>query len=99
MARKDEIPEDIRAAIDAMLWQEVGAYGLHKVTVSAGEDHDGDSVIWVDADYEAKGAPIDPKAFAALVSKLREKLWSMGEERFPHVRHHFSEKQKILRVA
>ena len=99
MTGKDEIPDEIRAAINEMLWQEVGAYGLHKVTAKVGADHDGDPVIWVDADYEAKGEPINPKAFAALVSKLRGKLWGMGEERFPHIRHHFSEKQKILGFA
>ena len=99
MARKDEIPEDIRAAINAMLWQEVGAFGLHKVSVSAGEDHDGDPVIWVDADFEAKGEPIDPKAFAALVGKLHKGVWEMGETRFPHLRNHFSEDQKIVGFA
>ena len=53
MARPDELPEDIRRAIDEMLWQEVGNYGLHKVTAKPGEDHDGDPVIWVEADYYA----------------------------------------------
>ena len=90
------MPEDIRAAIDAMLWREVGAHGLHKVSVSAGEDHDGDPVIWVHADYEAKGKPINPKAFPGLLSKLRRMLLNMGETRFPHIRNHYSEKQKIV---
>ena len=96
MARPDELSEGIRTAIHDMLWREVGDYGLHRVTSTVGEDHDGDPVIWVDADYRAKGKPIDTKMLPVLVSKLRKKLWEMGETRFPHVRNHYSEKQKIL---
>ena len=96
MARPDELPENIRTAIHDLLWREVGDYGLHRVTSTVGEDHDGDPVIWVEVDYKAKGKPIDTKIFAALRLKLRDMLWNMGESRFPHVRNHFSERQKIL---
>ena len=92
----DELPEEIRTAIHDLLWQEAGDYGLHRITARVGEDHDGDPVIWIDADYKAKGKPIDPKVFASLGLKLRDKLWGMGESRFPHIRNRFSEKQKIL---
>lgn len=91
----ETIREDVVGAIEDVLRRDMRSYGLSAVRVSAGEDHDGDPILIVDADYQSGGRPIDPKAVAALVSKLQTRLWAMGERRFAQIRHHFAHDQKI----
>jgi hypothetical protein len=71
------------------------AYGFRDVTVRAGEDHDGDPVLFVESAYDLTDEPIDTKVTAALTTRLRDKLWAAGETRFPHLRHKFDENQKV----
>lgn len=71
------------------------AFGLRQVSVRAGEDHDGEAVLFVDADYDLIDTPIDPAVIAALTTKLRDNLWATGETRFPHIHHRFPEAQKV----
>src|SRR5262245_23426848 len=72
-------------------------FGLRSVTSSAGLDHDGDPVIHVEARYDLSEQPIDPAVTARLALHLRERLWAAGETRFPHIRHYFDERQKVIR--
>ncbi len=91
----DLIPSDVVTAVEEILRQDMGPYGLDAVRISAGEDHDGDPMLIVEADYRPGGRPIDPRIVAALVTKLRNRLWLIGEKRFAYVRHHFPADQKI----
>ena len=93
---KDDIAPDVVAAIEDIVRHEVGRFGLLDVRVSVSEDHDGDPILRIDADYEAGGEPVDPEVVAGLGLKLRNRLWDMNEQRFPHVRHNFSEQQKVV---
>lgn len=70
-------------------------YGLRSLNVRAGEDHDGDPVIFVDGEYNFSEMPIDTSVTADLTSILRDRLWAVGEKRFPHIRHKFDERQKV----
>ena len=72
-------------------------FGLHAVHVRAGEDHDGDPVIFVEAEYDLSDRPIDSDVTANLVSTLRGQLWERGEARFPHIRNKFDERQEVGR--
>lgn len=87
--------KDVTTAIKAILDGEMRPFGLRKVTVTLGEDHDGDPVLFIDVDYAARGRPIEPKVLAGLTTKIRDRLWKMGETRFPHIRHHFSEQRSV----
>lgn len=71
------------------------AFGLHDVVVRCGEDHAGEPVLFVEAEYDLTGAQIDTAVTAALTTKMRDKLWAAGETRFPHIRHKFPEAQKV----
>lgn len=70
-------------------------FGLRHVSVRAGEDHDGEAVLFVDADYDLSDTPVDPAVIAALTTKLRDDLWASGETRFPHIHHRFPDAQKV----
>lgn len=72
-------------------------FGLRAVDVRAGEDHDGDAVIFVDALYDLSDRPIEIDVTVALTSILRDRLWKHGETRFPHIRHKFDERHQISR--
>ena len=91
-----DIDKKVAAAIKDVIRGEVGPFGLVNVTVTAAEDHAGDPSLMIDVEYREGGQAIDTKVVAGLVSKLRERLWTMGERRFPYIRHHFSEKQKVV---
>jgi hypothetical protein len=39
--------------------------------------------------------PVDPEITIATGSELDRKLIALGELRFPHLRHHFDEAQKV----
>ena len=72
-------------------------YGLRDVNVRAGEDHDGDPVIFVEAQYDLSERPIDTDVTARLTHVLRDRLWERGETRFPHNRHRFDERLEVSR--
>jgi hypothetical protein len=95
MNAQNRVGGKVVAAIKKIVEQEMGPFGLRAVTVRAAEDHDGDPILLVEADYCSGGEPIEPKVVAGLATKLRQRLWDMGETRFPHVRHHFSADQKV----
>jgi hypothetical protein len=71
------------------------AFGLRDVSVRAGEDHDGEPVLFIEAEYDLSDTPIDTTVTAALTTKIRDKLWAAGETRFPHIRNRFAEAQKV----
>lgn len=87
---------EVIEAIKAIVGEQMGPFGLRDVTVAPGEDHDGDPILEVAVEYDPRGRPIDTRIVAGLVTKLRDRLWEMGEPRFPHLRHHFDERQKVV---
>jgi hypothetical protein len=95
MNGQDSVGNEVVAAMTEIVEREMGPFGLRAVTVRAAEDHDGDPILLVETVYRSGGKPIEPKVVAGLPTKLRQRLWEMGETRFPHVRHHFSARQKV----
>ena len=89
------VNEDVVALIQATMRESMQAFGLRDVSVRAGEDHEGDPVLFIEAEYQLTETPIDTAVTAALTTKLRDKLWTVGEARFPHIRHRFPEGQKV----
>ena len=74
----------------------MGKYGAREVHVRPALDHDGDPVLSVDVDYELSPLPVDPKETLGLIGLVRDRLYEIGETRFPHIRHHYKEGQRIL---
>lgn len=90
------LDEAVVAIVRDTVQREMGPFGLTRVAVAAAPDHTGETILAIDADYDGSGSPVDPKVMAALGDKLRNRLWNHGEERFPYVRHHFPDNQRML---
>ena len=91
------IDKSIVELIKQTVRESMEPFGLRDVNVRAGEDHDGDPVIFVEAQYDLSERPIDTNVTAQLISILRGRLWERGETRFPHIRHLFDERQTVSR--
>jgi len=90
------IRDDVVAIVHEVLQEEMRRFGLEQVEVSVRPDHDGDPSLHIDASYRKGAPPVDPKVMAGIVTKLRDRLWERGEVRFPYVRHHFPEDQRVV---
>ena len=88
----------IVALIDQTVRASMAPFGLKAVDVRPGEDHDGDPVIFIDAQYDLSERPIEPDILAKLDLALRDQLWRHGETRFPHIQHKFDERHKVSRL-
>jgi hypothetical protein len=86
----------VRAAIDHIVRENLSRYGFVRATIEPGEDHTGDPAIFVDAEYDLSDEPVDARVTLATQSMLRDRLIALGEHRFPYLRHHFAEGQRVL---
>jgi hypothetical protein len=87
------VSPEIVALIDRTIREAMAPYRPRSVHVRAGEDHDGDPVIFVEVDYDLTETPVDLAAASRIRTPLLEKMWDAGERRFPHFRHRFHERQ------
>ncbi len=63
--------------------------------IRADRDVDGDPILLVDVIYNFVDRPISSKITFRLPPEVRKALISLGESRFPQIRYHFNEQQKI----
>lgn len=89
------VDDKVRKAVEKVLRDRLADYGFSGVNIAPSNDRDGDPILLVDVRYKAVDKPIASKATFGLVTAIRQELARMGETRFPHVRHHFDEQQKI----
>lgn len=99
IARRNTIDEKIAKVVNDVLKARMRRFGFKGSSVRPGEDHDGDPVLLIDADYAYSEKPIDVRATIGLISELRDALEEIGEFRFPHIRHHFDERQLTAKSA
>lgn len=93
------IDKKVISTIEAVLKARMGRFGFTRASVRAGEDHDGDPVLRIDAEYTYSEKPIDVRATYGLTTELRDALEKVGEDRFPHIKHHFDERQQTAKYA
>jgi hypothetical protein len=96
MQESRAVAPKVRQLIKREVGRLMRAYGLTNVEVFAGEDHDNDPILIVEATYKLSKRPVDPAVVSQLTAELRDKLWELGERRFPHVHHRFADQQKVL---
>lgn len=87
--------KQVETVIDRVIRSRMSGYGYKGARSRAELDFDGDPVIVVDVDYDLSKEPIDAASTFGLTTALRDELAKMGEFRFPHIRHHFDERQEI----
>lgn len=86
----------VKAAIERILRENLSRFGFEHATIEPREDHDGDPAIFIDAEYRLSDEPVDSRVTLATLSMLRDRLIALGEDRFPYLRNHFAEGQKVL---
>ena len=91
------VEPDIVALIEQTVRDSMAPFGFKTAHVRAGEDYDGDPVIYIVAEYDYTDTPIDIEVMSKLHGTLRRRLWDKGETRFPHIRHKFDERQQVAR--
>jgi hypothetical protein len=96
MQERATVPPKVRDLIRSEVGKAMKAYRPIRIEVDAAADHDGDPILVIEAAYRLSARPIDPAELTRLISQLRDRLWRMGETRFPHVRHHFADGQKVV---
>jgi hypothetical protein len=91
-----EVDERAIQAVKRLLHERMDRFGFLDAEVVPGRDHDGDPVLFVEADYRLSPEPIDPRVTFDLIGEVRRTLRALGESRFPHIRHHFADDQAVM---
>ena len=89
---QEKLPDNLRESVKRVVADKMGPFGLERVDVDLGPDHDGETAVIINAYYRPVQRSVDSKTLAQLLSLVRSDLWQSGEERFPYIRHHFEEK-------
>lgn len=92
------VSNEVATAIRSILKNRLGSFGFTRATINAGENHAGEPALFIDAHYKLSETPVDSAVTAETRSELRQELLSLGEDRFPYLRHHFAKGQRILGV-
>ncbi len=92
---RSTVDPELARAIEAILQERLGRFGLERVEVRGGVDHAGEPAIFVDAWYRLVDEPIDPEVLAEGRLAILDLLAERGDERFPYLRNHFDEKQRV----
>jgi hypothetical protein len=87
---------EVVEAIETILRKRLSRFGYRGARIRAGLDHTGEPTLFIDADYDYSDELLDSAETHGANLDLVYKLPKLGERRFPHVRHHFDGRQKVL---
>ncbi|MCS6879286.1 MAG: hypothetical protein NZP72_13425 [Geminicoccaceae bacterium] len=93
--RPHAAPTELARAIERILHERLGRYGLERIEVRGDEDRAGEPALFADVWYRLSPEPVDPAATAAAQVSSRDRPLGSGEPRFPRLRHHFAAGRKI----
>jgi hypothetical protein len=92
-----DIRIDVRDAIRASVKAKLEGMPVQECGIASNLDSTGDDAIFVDICYlRPTDSPIDPRVETELLAEVRERLLTMGERRFPYIRHHLAAGQKVI---
>jgi hypothetical protein len=81
----EALSDDLVATVRDVVRERLRPLEPREVRVTLAPDHAGDASIFVDIVYPKTQEPIDLKPVVGLLSKLRDRLWERGEERFSYI--------------
>ena len=90
-----EVSERTREVVTRALRDRLGPHGFREAEISAGEDHEGDPVIFVTARFDLVPRPIDASITFDMTSAIQDALATVGEERFPILSFDFDDRQEV----
>lgn len=79
---------EVATLISPILSDMLETSGLLDVGVSSGDDHEGDSSLFVDLFFEGRDRPVDTDALVSAMVAARDALQAHGELRFPYMKLH-----------
>ena len=81
--------------IESTLKKRLANQALRLVDVTPIIDSEGESALSIDVQFDLIEPSLDAELFQFLTTDLRNALEEIGERRFPHLRYHFDERQKV----
>ena len=97
--KQEPVDPAVSAAIEATIREAMTPFGYRSTDVRPGLDHDDDPVLFVHVAYDDSQVPLDPKVLSELSHEVIRVTRQHGEERFPHIRHHFDPHRAVVSVA
>ena len=85
----------IETSVRDLLFKRLKRHGYDRAVIRFGQDHSGDDALFIDAYYNLMREPIQTRDLTFILNELRSELLSLGEQRFPYLRHHFDSKQTV----
>lgn len=82
-----EITPALHAAIDAVVREQLGRFGVRDVEAIETEDAGGDPIIQVKVHYNDPASEPDPRIASETLTKLNDRLFELREPRFAYLRH------------
>src|SRR5262245_56122727 len=86
---------EVQDRVFPLLRERMQRFGFDRAEIHEGRDASGDQALFIDAFYRLSSEPVVAEEMLRLLTEIRNTLVKMGEMRFPHLRHHFDEKQKV----
>jgi hypothetical protein len=95
MTQEQDISRQVEQTVEKVLRDRLASDGFEGADIRSDRDFDGDPILVVDVKYRYVDRPISSKVTFGLTTEIRKALTALGESRFPQIRHHFNEQQKI----
>ena len=92
---REKVSEDVRNAITRVLHDNLRLHGFQGAMITDGLDHDGDPVIFVEAQFDLVPEPIDPAITFGITQQVRDAIGELGETRVPNIRYKFLDDQVV----
>jgi hypothetical protein len=92
---EQNISKHAKTVVEKVLRDRLASVGFAGANIRPDRDTDGDPILVLDVNYKFSDQPISSKITFGLSTEVRKALLALGESRFPQIRHHFNEQQKI----
>jgi hypothetical protein len=82
-----EISPTLHAAIDTVVREQLGRFGVRDIEAIEAEDAGGDPIIQVRVHYNDPASEPYPRIASETLTKLNDRLFELREPRFAYLRH------------
>lgn len=80
------LTREARKAIEEEVRRRFDTFGIVDIDVKEDENHDGDPSLFVRIVLDAEIKDVDASRLVSITRHLQDRLWGLGEDRFPYTR-------------